>query len=182
MPEISLNKRLTRNSTDISQLSYEIMFGYVQKLQMAHLIPLKTINIVSYNKFSKPRPGWAGPVFRLNPTKMFKRTLYTHAHTHTQSFYCYSGFCPGPPGWAGTRKAKPEGKTNLDLLEQEIVSGSGICWAICKFAAQPTASKHWRQLKEHYLNQYQCKSAEFNQFNYKQNYKLYLCNYSYSKK
>ena len=23
------------------------------------------------------------------------------------------------------------GKTNLDLLEQEIVSGSGICWAIC---------------------------------------------------
>jgi len=26
-----------------------------------------------------------------------------------------------------TRKVK----TNLDLLEQEIVSGSGICWAIC---------------------------------------------------
>jgi len=23
-------------------------------------------------------------------------------------------------------------KTNLDLLEQEIVSGSGICWATCK--------------------------------------------------
>jgi len=61
-----------------------------------------------------------------------------------------------------------KGKTNLDLLEQEIVSGSGICWAICKVctssqtttptshhsvfyrpdalpAAQPTASKHWRQ-------------------------------------
>jgi len=30
-----------------------------------------------------------------------------------------------------------EGKTNLDLLEQEIVSGSGICWAICKSAAYP---------------------------------------------
>ena len=27
-----------------------------------------------------------------------------------------------------------KGKTNLDLLEQEIVSGSGICWAICKSA------------------------------------------------
>jgi len=26
-----------------------------------------------------------------------------------------------------TRKVK----ANLDLLEQEIVSGSGICWAIC---------------------------------------------------
>ena len=28
-------------------------------------------------------------------------------------------------------------KTNLDLLEQEIVSGSGICWAICKSAPHP---------------------------------------------
>ena len=27
-----------------------------------------------------------------------------------------------------------ENKTNLDLLEQEIVSGSGICWAMCKSA------------------------------------------------
>ena len=26
---------------------------------------------------------------------------------------------------------------NLDLLEQEIVSGSGICWAICKSAPHP---------------------------------------------
>jgi len=33
------------------------MFGYVQKLQIAHLNPLKTIKFVSYNKFSKPRPG-----------------------------------------------------------------------------------------------------------------------------
>jgi len=30
-----------------------------------------------------------------------------------------------------------EGKTILDLLEQEIVSGSGICWAICKSAPHP---------------------------------------------
>jgi len=59
-----------------------------------------------------------------------------------------------------------KGKTNLDLLEQEIASGSGISWAICKStpcpgqittpasnhsvfyrpdalaATQPTASKH----------------------------------------
>jgi len=32
-----------------------------------------------------------------------------------------------------TRKVK----TNLDLLQQEIVSGSGICWAICKSAPHP---------------------------------------------
>jgi len=30
-----------------------------------------------------------------------------------------------------------EGKTNLDLLEQEIVSGSGICWSLCKSAPHP---------------------------------------------
>jgi len=29
-----------------------------------------------------------------------------------------------------------KGKTNLDLLEQDVVSGSGICWAICKSAPQ----------------------------------------------
>jgi len=67
-------------------------------------------------------------------------------------------------------------KTNLSLLEQEIVSGSGISWAICKCAprprhitmpasnnsvfyrpdalpaAQPTASKHWRQSAIWYCN------------------------------
>jgi len=50
------------------QLSYEITFGNVQILQIAHLIPLglQTINIVSFNKFSKPRPRRAGPVFRLD--------------------------------------------------------------------------------------------------------------------
>jgi len=31
----------------------------------------------------------------------------THTHTHTQPFYCSSGICPGPPGWARTRKVKP---------------------------------------------------------------------------
>jgi len=30
-----------------------------------------------------------------------------------------------------------KGKTNLDLQEKEIVSGSDICWAICKSAPHP---------------------------------------------
>jgi len=34
--------------------------------------------------------------------------------------------------WYVSRYQK--GKTSLDLLEQEIVSGSGISWAICKSA------------------------------------------------
>ena len=31
-------------------------------------------------------------------------------------------------------------KTNLDLLEQETVSGSGICWAICNAYLLPSTS------------------------------------------
>jgi len=38
------------------------------------------------------------------------------------------------PGKPAPEKQKHSGRTNLDLLEQEIVSGSGISWAICKSA------------------------------------------------
>jgi len=34
-------------------------------------------------------------------------------------------------GKPAPEKQNHSGKTNLDLLEQEIVSGSGISWAIC---------------------------------------------------
>jgi len=27
--------------------------------------------------------------------------------SYTQPFYCSAGICPGPSGWAGTRKVKP---------------------------------------------------------------------------
>ena len=83
----------------------------------------------------------------------------THTHTRLTALF------PGLPRWAGTRKVKPI----WILLKQETASGSGISWAICKSApcsrqtttpasrhsdfyrldvlpaAQPTASKHWRQ-------------------------------------
>jgi len=85
----------------------------------------------------------------------------THRHTHL------TALCPGLPGWAGTRKIKPI----WILLKQETVSGSGISCARCKCAphsrqittpapyhsdfyrpdalpaAQPTASKHWRDIR-----------------------------------
>ena len=86
-------------------------------------------------------------------------------HTHTR----LTALCPGLPRWAGTRKVKPI----WILLMQETVSGSGISCAIYKSAsrsrqitmpaphhsvfyrpdalpaAQPTASKHWRDLSWH---------------------------------
>jgi len=91
----------------------------------------------------------------------------THANTHTTVlllFWNMSGTTWVSRYQTGnTRKVK----TNLDLLEQEIVSVNGICWAMCKSAphprqprqhpttqffyrpdalpaAQPTASKHWK--------------------------------------
>ena len=89
--------------------------------------------------------------------------ICTHTHTHTRLTALFRGL----PRWAGTRKVKPI----WILLKQETVNGSGISWAICKSAprsrqittpaphhsvfyrpdalpaAQPTASKHWRQIK-----------------------------------
>jgi len=82
---------------------------------------------------------------------------YTHTHTHPVN---------GP--FSGTTQVSryQKGETNLDLLKQETVSGSGISWAIRKSApcsrqittpaphhsvlyrsdalsaTQPTASKH----------------------------------------
>jgi len=41
----------------------------------------------------------------------------------------FSGIFPRPPRWAGTRKVQV-----WILLKKETVSGSGISWAICKFA------------------------------------------------
>ena len=50
-----------------------------------------------------------------------------HTHTHTTILR---------PSWILSRTARmsqhQKGKTNLDLLEQELVSGTGISWAICK--------------------------------------------------
>jgi len=58
-------------------------------------------------------------------------------HTqHTQRFYCSSGICPGLPRLSRYQKGKTtKGKNNVDLLE--TVSGSGICWTICKSAPHP---------------------------------------------
>jgi len=53
--------------------------------------------------------------------------MYTHTHTHTHPF--------NSPLSGTTQVSRyQKGKTNLDLLEQETVSGSGISGAVCKSA------------------------------------------------
>jgi len=51
--------------------------------------------------------------------------IYTHTHTHPFN---------GPFSRTTQVGRYQKGKTNLDLLKQETVSGSGISWAICKSA------------------------------------------------
>jgi len=74
----------------------------------------------------------------------------TMSHTHTQTtvlllVWNMSGSTRVSRYQKGkTRKVK----TNLDLREQEIVSGSGICWVICKSAPHP------RQPRQHPATQF----------------------------
>jgi len=94
-----------------------------------------------------------------------KTSVWSHSLPHTHTHTRLTALFPGLPRSAGTRKVKPM----WILLKQVTVSGSGISWAICKSApcsrqtttpalrhsvfyrpdtlpaAQPTASKHWRQ-------------------------------------
>ena len=101
-------------------------------------------------------------IYTSNDVHQNMQTLRKSEHTHTR----LTALFPGVPKWAGTRKVKPI----WILVKQETVSGSGISWAICKSApcsrqtttpapnhsvfyrldalpaAQPTVSKHWRNL------------------------------------
>jgi len=71
-------------------------------------------------------------------TKPQPQATRTHACTHARTYACTTVL---RPSWilSGTTRVSrhQKGKTNLDLLEQEIVSGSGISWAICKSAPWP---------------------------------------------
>ena len=77
--------------------------------------------------------GYYCPSAEKNFRKVYTvwRSLLSHlppTNTHTHTYL--TALCPGLPGWAATRKAKPI----WILLKQETASGSGISWAICKSA------------------------------------------------
>jgi len=56
---------------------------------------------------------------------------------HYNRFTALLDFVRDYPGKLVPERQNQEGKTNLDLLEHETVSGSGICWAICKSDLTP---------------------------------------------
>jgi len=85
-----------------------------------------------FNFFSVVKYSWS--FFWLHGAHTHTHTrARAHTHTHTHTHTRLTAFCPGLPGWAGTRKVKPI----WILLKQETVSGSGISWAICKSALAP---------------------------------------------
>ena len=57
---------------------------------------------------------------------------FIHHHARLTAIF------PGLPRWAGNRKVKPI----WILLKQETVSGSGISWAICKYAPCSRQTNH----------------------------------------
>jgi len=74
--------------------------------KLKKIAKLAAMNLISYSLFSS------------------SSLIFLLVHTRLTALF------PGLPGWAGTKKAKP----NWILLKQETVSGSGISWAICKSA------------------------------------------------
>jgi len=78
----------------------------------------------------------------LTPNQQRQSTEGTTIHTHTHTtilllFWNLSGTTRVSRYQKGKTR---EVKTNLDLLEQEIVSGSGIWWAICNaYSLRPPA-------------------------------------------
>jgi len=59
---------------------------------------------------------------------------HTHTHTHTRARAHAPCWILSGTTWVSQHQ---KGKTNLDLLRQEIVSGSGISWAVYKSAPLP---------------------------------------------
>jgi len=63
-----------------------------------------------------------------------KTTTTTTTTTTLQPFYGSLDCVQDYPAEPVPERQNQEGKISLDLLEQEIVSGSGISWAVCKSA------------------------------------------------
>ena len=86
-------------------------------------------------------PKHTDPVKQHTHTNTMNLTV-THMHTHTHPFN-------SPLSGTTWVSQYQKSKTNLDLLEQETVSGSGISWAICK-STSPQADNHASTPRSHH--------------------------------
>ena len=85
--------------------------------------------------------------------KLTNRRAHTHTPTILRPFWILSRTARVSQHQKGkTRKVK----TNLDLLEQDMVSGSGISWAISKSAPWPTHNQEMKDLESFMTNEKTC--------------------------
>jgi len=70
-------------------------------------------------------------------TPIIQIILHQHTHTHTTVLLLVWNMSELTRVSRYQKGKTKKVKTNLYLLEQEIVSGSGICWVICKSAPHP---------------------------------------------
>jgi len=129
------------------------LWNHLEYMPFSHCLFLETLDIKLMCKYD---------IIHKTGSTQHITSLSPPTHTHSR----LTDLCQGPPGWADTRKVKPI----WILLKQETVSCSGISWAICRCAprsrqittpaphhsdfyrpdtlpaAQPTASKHWRDI------------------------------------
>jgi len=67
------------------------------------ILPVQSTHLTVF--FHNLSPCFLWLPLGLTPSTSYFIHFFTQSHT--QPFYCTSGICPGSPGWAGTRKAKP---------------------------------------------------------------------------
>ena len=132
-------------SPDTSVFSALETFVIIALYKSTFTIPYHTIAYrhpmpASVNRYLQPTLCWAAnPLLQSNDGKTDRCTDTQPLHWPCSTYYAGSAththirltaLCSGLPGSAGTRMVKP----TWILLKQEIVSGSGISWAICKSA------------------------------------------------
>jgi len=130
--------------------------------RLAYIIQYPAINISqsqTFGKTNKPSKGVVTITIKCYKLQCLSQIFFdgcTHKNrrqnnnnNHYRLHYYYYHFTAL---WilSGTAQVRryQKGKTNLDLLEQEIVSGSGISWDICKSAPHP------RQPHQHLTTQF----------------------------
>jgi len=100
----------TDNHTNISSLNFSGRMLFLTTNQQCRSTEGTVLKVKSYNYL------------------IVQQRLAATTHTHTR----LTALCPGLPRCAATRKVK----SIWIFLKQEIVSGSGISWALCKSAAR----------------------------------------------
>ena len=89
------------------------------------------VNVIGMTRMTPPIKDLLPRLTPILKNRFVGFPLYVcHLSITTTPVLRLSGFCLGRPDELVPERYNREGKTSLDLLEQELVSGCGIKWAI----------------------------------------------------